>query len=255
MKSSTLAHWNRFWRQPDPRIATQKFNPKLIHALVVALGTPVGKRILEAGCGTALDSIQLTKLGAEVIAYDFSMEAIGAAKGKAAAEGFTPHFAQGDIQFLPYADHTFDAVFHSGVLEHFRTPTAILGEQRRVLKPAGVLLVDVPQTFNLYTIDKARQIHAGVWFAGWETQYSLGQLKAMLQSEGFEVIGAYGYGYYPAIFAKARWLSSLGKSIFGRSVMPEPIARRYNLVWERFERTHSFLYVAQCIGVVSRRME
>lgn len=255
MRSSTRTHWDIFWQQPDPRITRQEFNPKLVTALIAALGDPTGKKILEAGCGTAVDSIELRRLGARVVAYDYSRPVLAIAANKAAELDAFLDLNQGDILALPYADQTFDAVFSAGVLEHFREPAAVLSEQRRVLKPAGVLLVDVPQTFNLYTLYKLHQIRAGTWFAGWETQFRIGELETLLQTSGFEVGGTYGYGYYPAILAKVRWLSNFGKGIIGRPFMLERVARRYEQMWRRIEETRAFLYVAQCIGVVCRRAE
>ncbi len=58
-----------------------------------------------------------------------------------------PEVRQYDLRRgLPYADYTFDGVYHSHVLEHL-TPDAaefMLGECLRVLKPGGILRVVVP---------------------------------------------------------------------------------------------------------------
>lgn len=47
---------------------------------------------------------------------------------------------------IPFSDHSFDAVYHSHVLEHFSKGEAqsFIAECYRVLKPAGVLRVIVP---------------------------------------------------------------------------------------------------------------
>ncbi len=47
---------------------------------------------------------------------------------------------------LPFPDYTFDAVYHSHVLEHFPREDAprLIAECHRVLKPGGVLRVVVP---------------------------------------------------------------------------------------------------------------
>ena len=57
----------------------------------------------------------------------------------------------GDAFQLPFADGSFDVVFHQGLLEHFREPQRLLAENARVLKRGGLLLVDVPQRWHYYT--------------------------------------------------------------------------------------------------------
>jgi len=45
---------------------------------------------------------------------------------------------------LPFADATFDAVVCQAVLEHVLDPSRVVAEMRRVLKPDGLLYVEVP---------------------------------------------------------------------------------------------------------------
>jgi SAM-dependent methyltransferase len=47
-------------------------------------------------------------------------------------------------QMLPFADESFDAVLSLDVLEHVDDPFRAASEIRRVLKPGGVLYVDIP---------------------------------------------------------------------------------------------------------------
>jgi SAM-dependent methyltransferase len=50
----------------------------------------------------------------------------------------------GDIHALPIPDDSFDAVFCTGTLEHVRDPWTAVKELRRILKPGGVVHIDVP---------------------------------------------------------------------------------------------------------------
>jgi SAM-dependent methyltransferase len=50
----------------------------------------------------------------------------------------------GDIHDLPIPDHSFDCVFCTGTLEHVRDPHRAIREIERVLKPGGLVHVDVP---------------------------------------------------------------------------------------------------------------
>jgi SAM-dependent methyltransferase len=200
-----------------------------------------------------LDSAELSRRGATVYALDYSELALEIAQKKADEQKDRLNFVRGDLSTLPFPASSFDAVFHSGVLEHFRNPLVILQEQHRLLKEGGILVVDVPQSYNLYTLYKARLIRAGTWFAGWETQFGIGELESLVAEAGFQVVDAYGYGYFPASLMKVRWASSMGKGILGRPFMPSGVAKAYENTWEKFERTRAFLYVAQNIGLIARK--
>ncbi|MCS6910403.1 MAG: class I SAM-dependent methyltransferase [Anaerolineales bacterium] len=45
---------------------------------------------------------------------------------------------------FPYADHSFDVVLCIEVMEHLFEPSFVLAEMRRVLKPAGHIIISVP---------------------------------------------------------------------------------------------------------------
>ena len=81
----------------------------------------------------------------------------------------------GNAFSLPFPDASFDLVFHQGLLEHFRQKEAnnLLKENIRVLKSGGLLLVDVPQRYHIYTVMKHILIALDKWFAGWEREFSI----------------------------------------------------------------------------------
>ena len=77
-----------------------------------------------------------------------------------------PEVQQHDItQGLPFKDDSFDAVYHSHVLEHLdpRDGEALLDECFRVLKPNGVLRIVVPNLEQIATLylNYHRQAWAG----------------------------------------------------------------------------------------------
>lgn len=51
---------------------------------------------------------------------------------------------RGNGEYLPFADHSFDLVTCSEVLEHIRNPIRALSEMNRVLKAHGLLLLSTP---------------------------------------------------------------------------------------------------------------
>jgi len=50
----------------------------------------------------------------------------------------------GDIHDLPIPDNSFDCVVCTGTFEHIRNPWKAIQELRRILKPGGIVYVDVP---------------------------------------------------------------------------------------------------------------
>jgi SAM-dependent methyltransferase len=45
---------------------------------------------------------------------------------------------------LPFLDNSADGIFCTGVLEHLESPQRVLEEIRRVLKPSGIVHIEVP---------------------------------------------------------------------------------------------------------------
>jgi len=74
-----------------------------------------GKIILDAGCGNARLSYNLSKLGAEVIAIDLSNSV-----DKAYHAYYNPnlHYIQGDLMNIPFLERKFDLIWSAGVLHH-----------------------------------------------------------------------------------------------------------------------------------------
>jgi SAM-dependent methyltransferase len=73
-------------------------------------GVATESRILEMACGTGTHAIQLTKLGYEVTAGDYSSSMLEVGRGKAALAGVALKFAEMDMRCLVGGDELFDAV-------------------------------------------------------------------------------------------------------------------------------------------------
>lgn len=94
------------------------------------------KKILEAGCGTALFSIHLSKLGYECVSVDRDPKVLELARLNNQKMGGNVHFVHADIGKLPFKETEFDLSFSQGVFEHYSDQKIrmLLDEQLRVAK-------------------------------------------------------------------------------------------------------------------------
>ena len=100
-----------------------------------------GATVLDAGCGTGYGTAEFVA-ASRVVGVDISAEAVAHATREFSRPGV--HFLQGSCDSLPFADGSFDLVAAFEVIEHLERWEEMLTEARRVLQPAGVLLVSTP---------------------------------------------------------------------------------------------------------------
>jgi SAM-dependent methyltransferase len=101
----------------------------------------VGAIVLDAGCGTGYGAAELA-LASKVVGVDASAEAVDHARCNFSRAGV--HFLRAVCESLPFADGSFDLVLAFEVIEHLERWQDFLAEARRVLLPAGLLLVSTP---------------------------------------------------------------------------------------------------------------
>ncbi|NIM19624.1 MAG: methyltransferase domain-containing protein [Candidatus Latescibacteria bacterium] len=250
-KTSEKKHWDEFWKS-SKNLDDVYSNEGRIAANLEKFIDLSGMKVLEVGAGTGRDSDDIASRGAEVFTLDYSEEALKLMQDwlKSSTE-----IVCGDARAIPFADEVFDVVFHQGLLEHFRDPETLLLENKRVLKDGGTLLIDVPQRFHYYTLLKHAMMLVGKWFAGWETEFSPGRLKRLVEAQGFEVIGVYGENLFPPIWYRALRRILIG---FGLKLSMYP--------WEPavFRRTREFikrvlpdpviLNTSMIIGCIARKV-
>lgn len=97
-----------------------------------------GAAVLDAGCGTGG---MMARLGAwDTKGVDISPAAIAHCRQRGLA-----HATQASVSALPFADASFDAVLSLDVLYHEQVDEAsALDEMARVLRPGGLLILNLP---------------------------------------------------------------------------------------------------------------
>ena len=108
-------------------------------AFAARLQLAPGTKALDVACGTGNVAIPLARLGAEVTGVDIATNLLAQARERAAAEGLTATFDEGDAEQLPYGDGAFDAVVTMFGAMFAPRPELVASELARVLKPGGLL--------------------------------------------------------------------------------------------------------------------
>ena len=106
-------------------------------AVVHALDTRPGERLLDLAAGTGASTQPFADLGVRAVACDFSLGMLRAGRGDRPALGFVA----GDATRLPFADASFDAVTISFGLRNVVDVDAALREMLRVTRIGGRLLI------------------------------------------------------------------------------------------------------------------
>ncbi len=100
-----------------------------------------GGKVLDIATGTGEIALAVRRREprAEVVGVDFSENMLAEARTKPGAEMVTWEFA--DAHRLQYEDASFDAVTHGYLLRNVSDVPRVLGEQFRVLRPGGRVVV------------------------------------------------------------------------------------------------------------------
>jgi len=106
-----------------------------------------GGTFLDIGCGEGWALAYFQRLGWEVLGLDFSSFSL-----ERFHPALRPRLRPGDmyaeLEKLAGAARQFDVLWLDNVLEHVLDPAALLRLCRRLVAPAGVLVVDVPNDFS-----------------------------------------------------------------------------------------------------------
>ncbi len=106
---------------------------------VEGLSIPASAHVLDVACGTGNLALPLARRGAVVTGVDIAANLLAQARERAAAEGLTVQFDEGDAEQLPYSDTSFDAVVSMFGAMFAPRPEVVASELARVLKSGGRL--------------------------------------------------------------------------------------------------------------------
>ncbi len=178
------------------------------------LGLPAHAQILDAGCGSGRNMVDLARLGT-VTGVELSGTSVQLARERDAGE-----VVEGSVMDMPFDDANFDLTVSLDVIEHLEDDIGALRELRRVTKPGGALLVTVPAYQWLWSgHDEINHHHR---------RYNRRTLLAAAQSGGWELESFTNFSSLTlpvAILLRAleRFMPSTTKSSLDLWVPPAPL--------------------------------
>jgi len=177
-----------------------------------------GTTLLDIGCGSGEFLEKMKKAGWEVYGMDVSAEACNLAREKIQKNVFND-----TLKDISFPDNFFDVITLWHVFEHISDPDGLLKEISRILKPDGMLIMEVPHIDNpvfkltmgtYFALDAPRHIY----------HYSAATLKQILEKNGYTITQT----YYPILGSPL----NLFKSVWNKLLYEFQIPRtRSNLIF------------------------
>lgn len=138
-----LRNAGRLFRRGDAELE-DVFKGSIDRFCDIALALRDARRVLDVGAGHGLLLSFLTELGHECHALDVQDQPT-AHPDTYGVKKIAFHLCNVEVDSIPYPDDSFDAVVCCQVLEHFtHSHLSAMQEIRRVLRPGGIVEVDVP---------------------------------------------------------------------------------------------------------------
>jgi SAM-dependent methyltransferase len=110
----------------------------VIERVIAGMRLPARARILDAGCGSGRNMVELVRHGT-VTGVELSETSVALARSRQVGEVIA-----GSVLEMPFPADSFDLAVSLDVIEHLEDDLGALRELRRTVAPGGSLLVTVP---------------------------------------------------------------------------------------------------------------
>jgi SAM-dependent methyltransferase len=207
---TTAQDWDRVFEDSDPAPIARDPSVDLLaleqNRFLAPLIRP-GIRALEAGCGKGKLVRAYARRGASAIGIDFSVREMGTLHGTLRSERLcNASLVAGDLFAIPLASNSLDLYSSFGVYEHFLPSQhpKLFKEARRVLKPDGLIYVEVPHRWSLWTVRRELRY----WYRAirppalvWQRNLSRRYLTRVAERQGFRTVATHVFDAWTALLA------------------------------------------------------
>jgi len=153
-----------------------------------------GKDLLDAGCGTGWFSLAAAEKGAKVTSMDIGPRLLEKVKEKCESR-----LVEGSLLEMPFPDASFDFIICTEAIEHTPDPAKAVAELCRALRPAGTLVLTVPNRFWHFGAVLANALGLRP-YEGRENWVTPSELRGWLEKGGCAVELLYGFHPVPFCF-------------------------------------------------------
>ncbi|MCA9369092.1 class I SAM-dependent methyltransferase [Candidatus Woesebacteria bacterium] len=172
----------------------------------------LGGNYLDLGCGEGDLVNRLAPFFKRSVGTDIAENRLAIANKKYGTKNVTFEFTDLDKK-LPYRTNSFDVITCLGVIEYTFDPYFVMREINRVLKPGGILILEVP---NLGYLPERLKLLFGIlpswpdasgWQGGRLHNFTSGSLRRLGDETGFTTVTLTGAGFMQPL--RAYWPSLL----------------------------------------------
>ena len=173
------------------------------HLAPVIHGIAAGRRnlrIIDCGCGTGYNLMNLLHPYGQTFAFDRTVDAL-----RRARTARRP-LVRADIQQIPFASNSFDLATSFDVIQSVPDDTQALRELARIIKPGGHLVL------NVTALDVLDGDHSDVW--GEFRRYTAQRAERLLKGAGLEPVRVtYLFGSLVPLMLAVRWVQKVLRPI------------------------------------------
>ncbi len=187
-----------------------------------------GKRVLEVGCGAAVDLARFAKGGAVTTGVDIAPSAIGLARANFEQQGLQGDFHVANAESLTFPDGSFDLVYAHGVVQYTANPQALVDEVRRVLKPGGEAIFQVYNRVSwLNGLSKLMKVGLEHDDAPVLLKYTIGEFRHLLK--GFSAVRIVPERFPVKSRLHGGWKGAVYNGLFVGTfnLLPRAVVRRF----------------------------